>query len=387
MAPKKKPAKQPRRKPGTGAIRRKPGRALPFEAAFKHSDGTTQYDYFSTAEEAAAHLDGLIADRDNKETPRNIAKGAQTVIQFLTAWLQIKAAQISEKTLLDYKYQCDLAADKIGRNRLTEVDRLMADTMLAQFAKQGYRNVSQMRMVLKQAFDYAEDNDYIKKNPFRKSTAPRTKHRKAKALTEAQRVLLLELARTEVGMPLEPLWHLCSRLAFRRGEALGLRWSDIDFEHDTITIAQQRTTVGTKTVTKAGPKGDKDDSKVRVVPMPSDIRAMLESLRRSQLAAAGADPDWVVTGLVFVGAHGKPPAAITVNRRLNELIRRANAGGLLRLPPDLHPHDLRHTALTILALNGVPANVRKALSGHSTARMDELYTSHAALEDVRRALG
>src|SRR5512147_1714868 len=91
-----------RRKPGTGAIRTKPGRALPFEAAFTHSDGATQYDYFATPEEAAAHLDGLVKDRDDSRAPRNIAKGAQTVIQFLTSWLEIKAAHVSEKTLEDY---------------------------------------------------------------------------------------------------------------------------------------------------------------------------------------------------------------------------------------------------------------------------------------------
>ena len=76
MARKAKPA---RRSPNTGAIRHRPGRALPYEAAFKHADGTTQYDYFATAEEAAAHLDGLIAARDDAHAPRNIAKGAQTV--------------------------------------------------------------------------------------------------------------------------------------------------------------------------------------------------------------------------------------------------------------------------------------------------------------------
>lgn len=379
----RKKSKPPRRKPGSGAIRFKRGRALPYEAAFKLSDGSTRYDYFAATTEAAAHLDRLVAARDSTSAPLNIAKGSQTVRQFLESWITIKAAHVDAKTLQDYTYQCRLAIDKIGNERIDAVDLMLADTMLAQFAKRGYKNVAQMRMVLKQAFDYAEDNDYIKKNPFRKSTAPRTKHRKSIALTETQRALLLDLARTEAGMPLEPLWHLTSRLAFRRGEALGLRWSDIDWNNATITITQQRTTVGSRTIVKDAPKGDK----TRVVPMPPDIRDLLETLRRGQLVRAGGDPDWVVTGLVFVGDHGKPPAAITINRRLNELIRRANVNGLLRLPTDLHPHDLRHTALTILALQGVPAAVRKRLSGHSTAKMDELYTSHAALEDVRRALG
>lgn len=380
----RKKSKPPRRKPGTGCIRfKRDGRSRPFEAEFTFTDGSTRCDYFLSAQDAATHLDGLVAARDDKSAPRNIAKGSQSVQQFLIAWLSIKAAHISDKTLQDYTYHCEMAAGEIGNVRIDAVDLMMADTMLASLARKGIKNVAQMRMVLKQAFEYAEENDYIKKNPFRKSTAPRTKHRKSIALTEAQRSLLLELAKIEAGMPLEPLWHLTSRLAFRRGEALGLRWSDIDWGNATITITQQRTTVGSKTIVKDAPKGDK----TRVVPVPRDILQLLETLRSDQLRRAAGDPDWVVTGLVFVGEHGRPPAAITINRRLNELIRRANASGLLRLPPDLHPHDLRHTALTILALQGVPAAVRKALSGHSTARMDELYTSHAALEDIRRALG
>jgi integrase len=64
--------------------------------------------------------------------------------------------------------------------------------------------------------------------------------------------------------------------------------------------------------------------------------------------------------------------------------QKAEAGAL---PTALTPHCLRHTALTLLALAGVPANARMALSGHSTNKMDELYTSHAAIEDVRRAIG
>jgi integrase len=386
MARKAKSAKQPRRKPGTGTIRQRRGRAFPFEAAFKHADDTTQYDSFATAEEAAAHLDGLIAARDDAHAPRNIAKGSQTVTQFLTAWLQIKSAHVSEKTILDYKYQCELAIDKIGRERLASVDRLMADTMLAAFAREGYKNVAQMRMVLRQAFEYAFDNDYIHKNPFQKAVAPRTRHRKAIALTDAQRSVLLEAARVEDGMPLLPLWHLESRLAFRRGETLGLMWSDIDWKRGTITIQRQRTTVGNRTITKDAPKGDKDGSKVRTVPVYQDILDLLERHRADQMKRAGADPDWVLTGLVFVGAHGRAPAANRVNKRLATLIACVNGAGPVLLPK-IRPHDLRHTALFLLEQAGVAPSIRMALGGHSTASMALHYIDHASVEDVRRAIG
>jgi integrase len=379
--------KKKRRSPNTGTIRRKPGRALPFEAEFTHGDGAKQWDYFATTEEAAAHLDGLTAARDDEKAPLNTGKGAQTVTQFLTAWLGIKAAHVTEKTLLDYKYQCELAIDKIGRERLVSVDRLMADTMLAAFAREGYKNVSQMRMVMRQAFEYAFDNDYIRKNPFQKTKTPRVKHKKKVALTEAQRAVLLEAACVESGMPLLPLWHLESRLAFRRGETLGLMWDDIDWKTGTITIQRQRTTVGNSTITKDAPKGDKDGDKIRTVPIPSDILELLKAHRLEQRKRKLAARVWEDTGFVFVGATGKPPAANRVNKRLREIVARVNADTPGTLPTELTPHMLRHTALTILALSGVPANIRKALSGHSTARMDELYTSHAQIEDVRRAIG
>lgn len=389
MAPKKKPARPPRRKPGTGAIRTKKERALPYETEFTHSDGAKQFDYFGTTEEAAAHLDRLVAERDDKDAPLNTAKGAQTFTQFLTAWLGIKAAHVSEKTLEDYTYQCDVAAGEGGmsQRRIRDINLMEADTMLASLGRKGYKNVSQMRMVLRQAFDYAVENDYIKKNPFQKAKAPKTKHKKKIALSEAQRAILLEYATIEGGMPLLPLWHLESRLAFRRGETLGLKWSDIDFDTATITIQRQRTTLGNSTITKDAPKGDEEGSKVRAVPIPPDLLEILKQHRLDQHKRAIADLDWDDQGFVFVGDHGRPPAANRVNKRLKKIIDRANAATPGALPTTLTPHMLRHTSLYLLALGGTPANVRKALSGHSTAKMDELYTSHAQIEDVRRALG
>jgi integrase len=389
MASKKKPVKRPRRKPGTGGVRHLKGnRALPYETEFTLASGDTRRDYFSTAEAAAAHLDGLVAARDSTTAPRNVEKGSQIVTDYLSSWLVMKEPRVDAKTLQDYKYQCDLAAGKIGRERLDSVDLMLADTMLAALAKEGYKNVAHLRMVMRQAFEYAEDNHYITHNPFRKATAPRMRHRKAIGLTEAQRAALLAMAaQEEPGMPLEPLWHLTSRLAFRRGEALGLRWIDIDWEHAIITVAQQRTTVGTQTITKDSVKGDTDGTKIRHVPAPLDILDLLRAFRLAQMKRQLADGAWEDTGLIFVGEHGIPPAAITVNRRLKNLVTRVNNATPDTLPTGLHPHDLRHTALYLLALAGTPANVRKALSGHSTARMDEHYTSHATVEDLRKALG
>ena len=71
----------------------------------------------------------------------------------------------------------------IGNMRVDEVDREIAEAMFAHLHDQGYKNLGQLRMVLAQAFEYAVEEDYIRKNPFRKVELPTTERCKNIALT------------------------------------------------------------------------------------------------------------------------------------------------------------------------------------------------------------
>ncbi|MFR8411147.1 MAG: tyrosine-type recombinase/integrase [Butyricicoccus sp.] len=71
------------------------------------------------------------------------------------------------------------------------------------------------------------------KNPMRAVSPPKKRQREAKFYTPEQLGVLLAKA---VGTRLELPMFICAYLGLRRGELCGLRWSDIDFEHQTITI-------------------------------------------------------------------------------------------------------------------------------------------------------
>lgn len=372
MAPRKKQNRPARRKPNTGAIRLKKGRALPYESSFPLEHGH-RYDYFATRAEAEAHLNRLVAERDSMDAPRNITGGSQRVDTFLIAWLNGKRGHIKEKTWYGYRYLCELANGEIGTYRLDEVTRERASSTLTHLHRQGFKNVSQLRAVLRQAFQYAVDEEYIKRNPFQKAKAPQVERRKAMTLTQAQRSHFLS---TIADDPLCALFHLYSRLGLRRGEGLAIRWVDVDLDGGTIAITGQYTEVGSKVV-KSTPKTKRS---TRTIPLPTDLVALLRRHRVWQLNHIDQAPAWQDYGLVFTTGKGTPISPRNIVRTFKAMLRRAN------LPITITIHDLRHTAEYLFEQDGAPLSVRMALLGHATAEMAGHYSDHADLDAMRYAV-
>lgn len=369
MARKQAP-KPARRKPGTGTVRYRKGRAQPYEAAYPLEGGETRYDSFDTRAAALAHLDALVAEQASGT--RNIAGGSMLVSDFLEMWLSIKDPHIKRTTYQNYRYLLGFAMSYFAGRRIDTVQRPDAELFLTQFAKKR-KNAMALRAVCRQAFEYAVEEEYIKKNPFQKAKAPEQERRTGRAITKVQRGRLLELAR---GTPFELLWHLYSRLGLRRGEGMALLWANVDLDAATISIEQQFSDVN-GVATKSTPKTKRSR---RIVPLPDDMVELFRAHKQEQTRRAAHDPEWTMSGLVFTDEHGGALTIWHVRTHWYRL-RKAAQLGTLRI------HDLRHTALTILALDGVPENIRMALAGHTSGRMSGHYADHATIEDVRKAVG
>lgn len=370
--------KHPRRKPNTGCIRYKKGRALPWETDILVGHDDRRYDSFASWEEAAAHLDRLVAERDNTDRPRNLAGGSQRLDRFLTDWLTERHPHLKEKTYQNYAYLCDLAVGYFGgERRIDTIERKDAVACYAYFAARGFKDVGQLRMVLAQAFAVAEEEDYVKKNHFRRVKAPPTEHRCGMALTKFQRADMLRVAE-DLDEWTAPLWHLYSRVGLRRGEGIGLLWGNINWQDKTISITQQYTDVHNKTV-QSTPKTKRSR---RTFPVPDDIMDMLARLRKAQAKRAAGNKDWVNNGLVFTDANG---GALNVNHIRWRWIQIKKRAGI---EPRARIHDLRHTALYHMEQAGVPVSVRMAFAGHATARTADDYANHASedMDAMRAAL-
>ena len=154
--------------------------------------------------------------------------------------------------------------------------------------------------LLTNTLNAAERQEYITKNPMRAVSPPKKRQREAKFYTPEQLGVLLAKA---VGTRLELPMFICAYLGLRRGELCGLRWSDVDLEHHTITIENTRTQAGKKEIEK----GTKTASSTRTLYLPDTLCDMLKAAKENQQACraeyknAYDDNDYVV-----VMKDGKP---------------------------------------------------------------------------------
>jgi len=158
------------------------------------------------------------------------------------------------------------------------------------------------------------------------------------------------------GDRLYALYLLIAFRGLRRGEAIGLPWTDVDLDRELLTISQQVVQYGSR-VDVGVPKSE---SGARTIAMDSITIAVLRSHRARQAAERLAwGSAWVDTGLVFTREDGSRLVPERVSRHFNKLVRDAG------LPP-IRLHHLRHGAATLALASGANLKVVSEMLGHST---------------------
>jgi integrase len=175
-----------------------------------------------------------------------------------------------------------------------------------------------------------------------------------------------EFLRQVRGHRLYALFHLVALRGLRRGEAAGLRWSDLDLDAGTLTVSEQLQQLGGR-LAVAPPKSEAGR---RVIALDKTTVAALREHRARQLAdgdAAGAR--WAESGYVFTTLTGKPIGPDRLTRLFRKLVA---ASGL----PPVTLHGLRHGAATLALAAGTDLKVVQDQLGHSTIVLTaDTYTS------------
>jgi integrase len=144
------------------------------------------------------------------------------------------------------------------------------------------------------------------------------------------------------------LFALAAYCGLRRGEILGLKWSEVDLDEGAAYVRET-----------AEDDTPKSAAGIRPVPLPQQVVRPLRAWRAQQSAdrmAWGAD--WPDTGLVFTREDGTPVPAQWASVRFEILAYRSG------LPP-VRFHDLRHGAASLAHAAGLPGKYIAALLGHA----------------------
>ena len=263
----------------------------------------------------------------------------------------------------------------IGRYRL---DKLRPAHLVALYnakADEGLSGASlrHMHAVIRRALNVAVRWQVIAVNPATLVDTPKAAQHEITPLTAAEARRLIQAAE---GDRMQARWLVGLALGLRQGEALGLRWEDVDLDARLLRVrrALQRRRGGGLILTE--PKTQRSK---RTIPLPGQLVTALEDHRARQAkerAAAGSL--WRDSGCVFTTPIGTPVDPRNDSREFRKLLARAG------LPP-VRLHDLRHTAASLLLAQHVPARVVMEILGHSQIALTMNTYSHVAPEVSREA--
>lgn len=152
----------------------------------------------------------------------------------------------------------------------------------------------------------------------------------------------------------------------RRGELVGLEWSDIDFKGSTITIARSVTTVGGFGVVEKEPKTESSKRDIsiseKLLTALREYKAWYDQYRKD------VGDRWTGTDLIFIGEDGKRIYPGTIDNWVDKI---CDAAGL----PHRTVHSLRHTNITMQIAAGVPLVTVSGRAGHArTSTTTDIYS-------------
>lgn len=163
------------------------------------------------------------------------------------------------------------------------------------------------------------------------------------------------------------LYHLVAFRGLRRGEACGLRWTDVDLDAGTLTVATQLTQDGWSAVDESDPK---TEAGARVIALDSSTVSVLRSHRTAQSRERMQwGPAWADSGRVFTREDGESLNPAWLTEAFERAVRDSG------LPP-IRLHDLRHGAATLALAGGAEMKVVQDMLGHSSMSItSDTYTS------------
>jgi integrase len=223
------------------------------------------------------------------------------------------------------------------------------------------RTVQYAHAVLRSALQQAVREELIVRNVARIVETPTVERQEVRPLDAAEARMLLRTARSH---RLYALWLLLVSTGLRRGEVLGLTWSDIDLVNGQLRVRRNLQRIRRELIFGT----PKTARSLRTISLPKRcVQALTEHQAAQEQERKVAGGKWKPvdeqpTGLVFTTATGRATDPRSLNRMLTVLCRDAKVRRV-------RVHDLRHTCASLLLAQGVDARTIMETLGHSTITM------------------
>lgn len=351
-----------RRAPGQGSVRQvraaADGKPALWRAELRWTDDRGRPQRVVKYSHNRRDADRELADLRRRRDAGLPGGAGETVAAYLDRWLTTAVdGHLAPRTVEGYRALVrNHLAPVLGHRRLAQLGGAHLADLYADRLRSGLhpRTVHHLHACAHKAFAQAVRWRLIDRNPADDADPPKVPERLPRVLSPDQ---LRAFIAACSGHRLESLFLLILSTGLREGEALGLRWQDVDAAAGRATIVQTVGKDGGKTVVR---EAAKNRSSRRTVYLLPEVLAALERRKadQKQERADSAVP-WPLSDLIWTTRAGGPLQANNVLARdFRPLLLAAQC-------PPITIHELRHSAATYLIAAGVPLKIVSALLGHS----------------------
>ncbi len=278
-------------------------------------------------------------------------------------WLPNVETQVKPSTFDSYQRNLRLhVIPTLGPRQLQDIGPAQLNDIYAQLLRDGKLNgpgglsaktVRYIHTIIHKALADAIDIGLLTTNPAERAKPPRPRATSQTELRFWEPAQLRQFLRISTCHRLATAWHLAAMTGMRRGEVLGLRWDDVDFERSRIHIRQALVSVAYELVFST-PK----NHKARVIDLDEQTVAKLRAHKTLQIGERSTwGSDYQDKDLVFPKENGEPLHPQTYSQAFERLVAASDL-------PRIRLHDLRHTHAMIALSAGVPPKVISERLGH-----------------------
>ena len=329
-----------------------------WEARWFTSNGQQRSLYGKTRKEAAQKLAAAQRDKEQGVPP---VEGRQTVEQFLTGWLEtMRPPTLVVETWERYAHDVrDNLCPQIGRVRLSQLTAQQVQMVYAKLSAPVLSSTSVLHAhhVLHRALESALRLGLVQRNVTNMVERPRKRQTDIHPLSREQARAYLDAAAND---RLAALFTLALSTGMRLGEMLALRWADVDLAA-TPAVVRVNTTLKWRegVFVLAAPKTKSSRRQIALTAHVADVLRRHQRAQRVERLAAGPAWEGGKWGLIFCDEIGRPLMDGHVRLKHWRICKLAGV-------PRIRPHDLRHTAATLLLGQRVNPKVVSEMLGHSS---------------------
>ena len=378
-----------------GETQRKDGR---YRYKYLDSEGKEKYVYSWRLDHNDPYPKGKKKDLSLREKEKQIEQdmfhqivsngGNYTVLTLVEKYVSLKTG-VRHNTEAGYKTVINiLKKDPFGSRRIDKVKLSDAKAWLIKLQQvdgRGYSSIHSIRGVLRPAFQMAENDDLIRKNPFQFELVSVVVNDSVtrEAITRKQQREYLRFIREDK--------HFCRyyegiyilfHTGMRISEFCGLTFADIEFDKKRIRVNHQLQRTSQMQYIIQSPK---TESGVRYIPMTDEVEQCFRTIINNRKAPKVEPMVDGYTGFLYLDKNDMPMVALHWEKYMQHIRQKYNSIYKVQMPT-VTPHVCRHTFCSNMAKSGMNPKTLQYIMGHSDISVTLNTYTHVGFEDAESEL-